>query len=75
MSLLDFAPLAELCNVILGGLNELRLIAPTSLGPEVTSRIQVIFLHQLQKFVFMSYMRNILGKRKNNRACEKWQIK
>ena len=41
VSLLDFSPLAELCNVILNGLNELRLMAPTSLGPEVTSQIQV----------------------------------
>jgi hypothetical protein len=41
LSLLDFPPVADLCNLILGGLNELRLMAPVALGPEVTSRIQV----------------------------------
>jgi hypothetical protein len=43
-SLLDFYPLADLCNVILCGLNELRLLAPTSLAPEVVGRIQVGYL-------------------------------
>ena len=40
--LLDFMPLAELCNGILTGLNFVRLAAPLFLGLEVTEKVQEI---------------------------------
>lgn len=44
LALLDFLPLAELCNSILMSLNELRLVAPIFIAPNVTERIQNILI-------------------------------
>ena len=44
IALLDFLPLAELCNCILSCLNEVRLCAPLFLAPRIISRIQDVLI-------------------------------
>ena len=46
--LLEFPPLAELCNAILSSLNEIRLCAPTSIGPKIIARIEEILIRASQ---------------------------
>lgn len=42
--LIDFPPLAHACNIILAGLNHIRLCAPLSIAGQVTARVAA-FLH------------------------------
>ena len=46
--LLEFPPLAELCNAIISSLNEIRLCAPTSIGSKVITRIEEILVKAAQ---------------------------
>ena len=46
--LLEFPPLAELCNAILSSLNEIRLCAPASIAAKIIGRIQVILISAAQ---------------------------
>ncbi len=48
MSLLDYPPLAELCNSILISLNEIRLCAPIALAPKIIKRVQEILINAVQ---------------------------
>ena len=41
-SLLEYEPLAELCNTILVAFNEIRLVTPVSISPKLVSAIQVL---------------------------------
>jgi hypothetical protein len=41
-SLLEYVPLAELCNTILIAFNEIRLVTPVSISPKLVSAIQVL---------------------------------
>ena len=41
-SLLEYVPLAELCNTILVAFNEIRLVTPVSISPQLVSAIQVL---------------------------------
>ena len=40
--LMDFLPLAELCNTVLSSLNQIRLATPLALAIEITERVQSI---------------------------------
>lgn len=40
LQLIDYPPLAELCNIVLSGLNEIRLCAPLTVTNYVTGHIQ-----------------------------------
>ena len=44
MSLLEFPPLAELCNTILLSFNEIRLVTPLAIAPKLISTIQSLLL-------------------------------
>lgn len=46
--LLEFTPLAELCNAILSSLNEIRLCAPISIAPKIIERIQEVLVSAAQ---------------------------
>ena len=41
--LMDFLPLAELCNSVLSSLNQIRLATPLALCFEMTERVQSLF--------------------------------
>ena len=44
LELLDFPPLAEVCNAILSSLNEIRLCSIMSLAPKLIQRIETILI-------------------------------
>ena len=48
MSLLEFLPLAELCNTILLAFNEIRLVTPMAIAPTLVSAIQSLLQSSAQ---------------------------
>jgi len=53
LQLVDYPPLAEICNLVINGLNEIRLCAPLTVTGHVTSTIQTLlenFSSQLSNY-------------------------
>ena len=48
MSLLEFSPVAELCNTILLAFNEIRLVTPMAIAPHLVSAIQSLLQSSAQ---------------------------